>query len=69
MATSPLVKDLRAQLRARPYATLIGAAGVGWMLGRSFSLRTWLAIAGIGARAAVGSAVQGAVRQRFGAEP
>jgi hypothetical protein len=66
MDPQALAGDLRAQLRARPYATLIGAAGVGWMLGRSFSLRAWVALAGIGARSAVARALEGAVRERFG---
>jgi hypothetical protein len=66
MEAQALARDLRAQLRARPYATLLGAAGVGWMLGRSFSLRSWVALAGIGARSAVGRALEGAVRERFG---
>lgn len=67
MEPQALAGEIRAQLRARPYTTLIGAAGVGWMLGRTFSLRTWVALAGIGARAAVGRALEGAVRERFGA--
>ena len=68
MATNGLAQDLRAQLRVHPYSTLLGAAGVGWMLGRSFSLRTWLSLAGIGARAALGGMLEGAVRERFSAE-
>lgn len=65
MEAYAFARDLRTQLRTRPYATLIGAVGVGWMLGRSFSLRTWLALAGIGARAAAGGVLESAVRERF----
>jgi hypothetical protein len=60
-----IVGELREQLRARPYLTLAGLVGVGWILGRGVPLRALLALAGVGARAAVATALEGAVRKGF----
>jgi hypothetical protein len=62
MLPEGMVGELRAQLRARPYLTLAGVFGVGWVLGRSVPFRALVALAGVGARAVVASALEGAVR-------
>jgi lauroyl/myristoyl acyltransferase len=70
MEPQAIVASLRENLRERPYWTTAAFVGVGWLLGRSLPLRAVLAVAGIGARAAVASALEDAVRQRvFGEQP
>lgn len=51
------------QLRARPYLTLAGLAGVGWVVGRGVSVRALFAIAGIAARAALVTTLESALRE------
>jgi hypothetical protein len=50
------------RLRARPYATLTGLIGVGWMLGRAVPPRVLLAVAWVSVRGAVAAALEGCVR-------
>ena len=70
MEPQAIVTSLRENLRERPYWTTAAFVGVGWILGRSLPLRAVLAVAGIGARAAVASALEDVVRQRvFGELP
>ncbi len=57
--------ELRTQLRERPYWTAAAMVGVGWIVGRSLPLRAVLAVAGIGARAALAAALQGVVSDRM----
>jgi len=59
-----LVADLRRNFRERPYWTTAAVVGVGWILGRSLPLRALIAVAGIGARAAVATALEDAFRNR-----
>jgi lauroyl/myristoyl acyltransferase len=59
-----ITAELRTQLRERPYWTTAAVVGVGWILGRSFPLRLVLAVAGVGARAAVAAALEGAISDR-----
>ena len=56
-----LAEEVRTQLRERPYSTTAVFVGVGWILGRSLPLRAMLAVAGIGARAAMAAALEHAV--------
>lgn len=56
--------SLREQLRERPYWTTGALVAVGWVLGRSLPVRALIAVAGIGARAAVASAIEDVVRDR-----
>jgi hypothetical protein len=56
---------LTEQLQARPYATLAGLVGIGWILGRRVPLRALFGMAGIGARAAVATAVERRVMDRL----
>jgi len=60
-----LLGDLREQLRERPYWTTAALVGVGWILGRSLPVRTLLALGGLGVRAAMGSAIEVAVRNQM----
>jgi hypothetical protein len=65
MDQSSLVTELRQQMRERPYWTTAVCFGAGWMLGRILPARSFLILAGIGARAAATSAVESAVRDRL----
>jgi hypothetical protein len=51
-------------MRERPYWTTAAFVGVGWIVGRTLPLRSVLAVAGIGARAAMVAAVEHAVIER-----
>ena len=62
MELEVLVDELMHQLRRRPYATLACVLGVGWLLGRTVPLRGVVALAGVGARAALASTLDSAVR-------
>jgi len=54
-----LADEVRSQVRERPYWTTAAFVGVGWILGRSrLPLRAVLAVAGIGARAAMAAALE-----------
>jgi hypothetical protein len=64
MDTQRFTKELVSQLRARPYGTLAAIAGVGWILGRAVPLRAVLAMAGVGARAAMTVAIEDVARPR-----
>lgn len=64
MEPQRLVADLRQNFRERPYWTTAAIVGVGWILGRSLPLRALIAVAGIGARAAVATALEDAFRNR-----
>jgi hypothetical protein len=57
--------ELVGQLQERPYLTLASLVGVGWILGRGVPLRALFAIAGVGARAAVATAVERSVRDHL----
>jgi len=57
-----LANEAREQLRARPYLTLVGIGLAGYLIGRQLPLRSLLAVGGIGARAAMTTAVEGALR-------
>lgn len=57
-----VVDELIQQLRARPYMTLACVLGVGWLLGRSVPVRGMVALAGVGARAALTGALDNALR-------
>jgi hypothetical protein len=59
-----LKADLVSQLRARPYGTLGLLVSVGWVLGRTVPLRAVLALAGVGARAAMTVAIEDVARPR-----
>lgn len=63
------VAELRQSFRDRPYWTTAAIVGVGWMLGRSLPLRAVIAVAGIGARAAVATALEDVVRDRARSRP
>jgi hypothetical protein len=69
METSEFASGLREQLRERPYWTTAAIVGVGWILGRSLPLGALLTVAGIGARAAVASALENVVRDRVNGSP
>lgn len=69
METDELAAGLREQLRDRPYWTTAAFVGVGWILGRSLPLKVLLTVAGIGARAAVASALENVVRDRVNGAP
>lgn len=62
MELEKLVDELIGQLRRRPYATLACVLGVGWLVGRTLPLRGVVALAGVGARAALASTLDNAVR-------
>jgi hypothetical protein len=64
MDAQRLAEELRSQLRERPYWTTGALVVVGWILGRSLPLRAVLAVAGIGARAAMAVALEDAVGER-----
>jgi hypothetical protein len=64
MDTQRLTDELVSQLRTRPYGTLAVLFSVGWILGRSLPLRAVLAMAGIGARAAMTVAIEDVARPR-----
>jgi len=59
-----IAKELRSQLRERPYWTTAAIVGVGWILGRSLPLRAVLVVAGIGARAAMAMALEDMISDR-----
>jgi hypothetical protein len=63
--TQAVLAELSDQLQERPYMTLAGLIGVGWILGRSVPLRALFAVAGVGARAAVAGTVERTVRDRM----
>ena len=69
METVEFASGLREQLRERPYWTTAAFVGVGWILGRSLPLGALLTVAGIGARAAVASALENVVRDRVNGSP
>jgi len=56
-----LAEEVRSQVRERPYWTTAAFVGVGWIIGRTLPLRAVLAVAGIGARAAMAAALEHAV--------
>ena len=56
-----LAEEVRSQVRERPYWTTAAFVGVGWIIGRTLPLRAVLAVAGIGARAAMAAALENAV--------
>lgn len=62
MELESVVDELSQQLRARPYTTLACLIGVGWLLGRSVPMRGMVALAGVGARAALTNALDSALR-------
>jgi hypothetical protein len=62
-----LKTDLVSELRARPYGTLSLLISVGWVLGRTVPLRAVLALAGVGARAAMTVAIEDVARPRSSA--
>jgi hypothetical protein len=64
MEASELAAELRTQFRERPYWTTAAFVGVGWILGRSLPLGALMTVAGIGARVAVATALENAVRGR-----
>jgi lauroyl/myristoyl acyltransferase len=59
-----IAEELRTQLRERPYWTAAAIVGIGWILGRSLPLRAVLTVAGIGARAAMATAIEDVVSAR-----
>lgn len=59
MDPQQIAEELRTQLRERPYWTTATIVGVGWILGRSLPLRAVLAVASIGAQAAMAAALEG----------
>jgi lauroyl/myristoyl acyltransferase len=59
-----LAEEVRSQVRERPYWTTAAFVGVGWIIGRTLPLRAVLAVAGIGARAAMAAALEHAVIER-----
>jgi hypothetical protein len=65
MDPSSLATELRQQMRERPYWTTAVCVGAGWMLGRILPVRSFLVLAGIGARAAATSAFESAIRDRL----
>jgi hypothetical protein len=69
MDTQQITAELRAQLRDRPYWTTAAIVGVGWILGRSLPLRAVLAVASIGAQAAMAAALEGAVADHMRPQP
>jgi len=64
MELQRLTDELRQQFRERPYWTTAAVVGVGWILGRSLPLRALIAVAGIGARAAMATALEDVVLDR-----
>jgi hypothetical protein len=62
METQRLTAELVKQLQARPYWTTAGIFCVGWVLGRTLPLRAVLAMAGVGARAAMTVAMEDVAR-------
>lgn len=69
MDARDLAAELRRNFRERPYWTTAAFVGVGWILGRSLPLRALVAVAGIGARAAVATALEDIVRGRVRPQP
>jgi len=59
-----IAEELRLQLRERPYWTIAGIVGVGWILGRSLPLRAALAVGSIGARMAMAAALEDVMSDR-----
>jgi hypothetical protein len=66
MDQAQINRELREQLRLRPYATLLGVAALGWFLGRSLPVGAVTALLGLGARTAMASAAERMVRDRLG---
>ena len=60
-----IAKELRSQIDERPYWTIAAVVGVGWVLGRSLPARAVLAVAGIGARAAMAAVLEDVVSDRL----
>ncbi len=59
-----LAEELRTQLRERPYWTTAAIVGVGWILGRTLPPRALVTVVGIGARAAMATAIEDVVSAR-----
>ena len=59
-----IAEELRLQLREHPYWTIAAIVGLGWSLGRSLSLRDFLAVVGIGARVAMAATLEDAMSDR-----
>jgi hypothetical protein len=55
--------ELEQELRARPYRTLAGLVGAGWLLGRVVSTPALLALAGVGVRVALATVLVEAARE------
>lgn len=64
-----IADELRVQLRERPYWTIAGIVGVGWILGRSLPLRAALAVGSVGARMAIAAALEEVVTDRVRPQP
>lgn len=63
-----MLEQLGQELHARPYRTLVGLVGVGFMLGRAVSVRALVDVAKVGARAAVAMALERTLRDLIGPE-
>lgn len=61
--------ELEEQLNERPYLTLAAVAGLGWILGRRRPWGALLALAGMGVRTALASALDSALRENLSARP
>lgn len=57
--------ELEEQLYEHPYMTLAAVAGIGWILGRTRPWGALLALAGVGLRTALMSAVESALRENL----
>jgi hypothetical protein len=62
-----LTRELRSQLEARPYLTIGALFGLGLLAGRRLPLRALLPIAGLGARMALATALEAAIKGRAAA--
>jgi hypothetical protein len=60
---------LEEQLNERPYMTLAAVAGIGWILGRTRPWGALLALAGVGVRTVLASALENALSENLGARP
>jgi len=61
--------ELEEQLNEHPYMTLAAVAGIGWILGRTRPWGALLALAGMGVRTALASALESALRENLSARP